>query len=120
MTNDIRGVSLLENDIRIRIASTIGAVEPCTPLERAARAVAASDDVEIDGSERGEILFGRRKYLYWRYARAAIEGLRVSKAELVQEALAEHRRLSDVGIGEAEIMASCFEKMLDAVLNDER
>lgn len=111
------GVSIPDNDIRIRITATISAVEPCTPIERAARAVGACDDVEIDGSERGEMLFGRRADWYGKQARAAIETLRASGAELAPEALARFRQLQKAGATEIEIIEACFDAMIEAALS---
>ncbi|ALH80386.1 hypothetical protein [Sphingopyxis macrogoltabida] len=116
--DSVLGVSIPDNDIRIRIEAMISAVEPCTPIERAARAVGACDDIEIDGSERGEMLFGRRADWYGKQARAAIETLRASGPELAPEALSTFRRLQRGGASEIEIIEACFAAMIDAALSD--
>ncbi|WP_447762668.1 hypothetical protein [Sphingopyxis panaciterrae] len=116
MMGYVPAFSIPDNDARIRIAATIGAVGPCTPIERAARAVAACDDIEIDGSKRGELLFGRRADGYNQQARAAIETLRTGKSDLAPGALETYRRLRDAGASEIEIIEACFGTIINAVL----
>lgn len=112
------GVSISDNDIRVRIDAMISAVEPCTPIERAARAVGACDDFEIDGSARGEMLFGRRADWYGQQARAAIGTLRASGAELAPAALIRFRQMRESGASDIEIIEACFDAMIDAALSD--